>query len=103
MHANTLPTGSAFRASQRGGQHYRGWDEDRYMMAQLINVASALQYITLLANLKEDTQKPDAPELFPLPDDREKPKQDKPGSFGSIAKSLLAKAKARKAKEAAAK
>lgn len=99
MHAFNLPVGSAFVAEQRGGPQFRGWDETRYMIASVYNVINILKYITILANRNPDAPEIELPEPYPLPDDLsvKRPKADKPGSFGFIARSLLAKAKKRKA------
>lgn len=96
-HIKILPVGSAFVAEVRGGQEFRGWDEDRYQMAALIDAIRILQYIFVLANIDPKKKKPKPPEPYPTPDKATKHKQpDKPGSFAFIAKSALAAAKRRK-------
>jgi hypothetical protein len=99
MHALHLPIESAFVAQQRGGDQFRGWGQDRYMMARLIDQTAIGNWMFLSANSDPDGRKPEMPDPFSLPDDIERKKklQDKPGSFAFITKTLLAKAKKRKA------
>ena len=99
MHVLWLPIESAFSAEQRGGQEFRGWGPDRYMAARRIDLASIGNWMFLSAHRGPESKDPEPPEMYPTPDGI-KPKKantDKPGSFGSIAKFLLAKAKKRKA------
>ena len=96
-HVRNLDYYSAFMAEVRGGQQFRGWDENRYLLAAHANALRTLIYITILANIDpKKSKKPKPPEMWPLPDKQAK-KQDKPGSFASIAKRGLAAAKKRKA------
>jgi hypothetical protein len=92
---------SAFVAQMRGGYQFRGWGLDRYMAARLIDQQAIGNWMFLCANSDPDGRKPEMPDPYPLPDDikRKKQLQDKPGSFGFITKTLLAKAKKRKAAE----
>lgn len=94
-HIKYLPIESAFVAERRGGQHFRGWSEDRYMQAAQINAQKAANWLFILANTDPKKRKPNMPEPWPLPDGKFK-KPDQPGSFGFIAKQHLAKAKKRK-------
>ncbi|GAB4584400.1 D site-binding protein [Nocardia sp. IFM 10818] len=84
-----LPLGSAYSAELRGGPHFRGWDESRYIGVATVNALRSLQHLYLSVNSKN---KPKPPEPFPLPDSKNK-KRDAPGSFASIAKAHLAAAK----------
>lgn len=99
MHALHLPMESAFIAQLRGGDQFRGWGPDRYMAARMIDLQAINNWMFLSANSDPDGKKPEMPEPFPLPDDIKRKKQlkDRPGSFGFMAKTLLAKAKKRKA------
>jgi len=99
IHVLHLPVESAFVAQQRGGGMFRGWDEGRYMMARLIDLMSISNWMFLCANSDPDGRKPEMPEPYPMPDNikMKKQLQDRPGSFGFITKTLLAKAKKRKA------
>lgn len=36
-----LPVDSAFRASQRGGPEFRGWDQTTYLLAAAVNLLNA--------------------------------------------------------------
>lgn len=98
VHINHLTFDSATTAEMRGGQQFRGWDEDRYIAASTSNAIRTLSYMFLLANRDpKKSRRPETPTPWPLPDDKtKKQKQDKPGSFAYIAKSLLSKAKKRK-------
>jgi hypothetical protein len=98
-HINNLDYNSAFVAQLRGGQQYRGWGEDRYIAASTSNAIRTLVYLFILANKDpRKKSKTAVPTPWPLPDDKDKKKkkQDKPGSFGFMAKSLLSKAKKRR-------
>ncbi|BCP36362.1 hypothetical protein MINTMi198_17320 [Mycobacterium intracellulare M.i.198] len=99
MHVLHLPIESAFVAQLRGGPEFRGWSPDRYMAARLIDLQAIQNWMFLSANRDPDSKAPEMPEPYPLPDDIKVKKQlkDKPGSFGFMAKTLLAKAKKRKA------
>ena len=57
-HIRNLDYQSAFVAEVRGGQQYRGWDEDRYMDAAQINALRTLIYIFILANTDPKKRKP---------------------------------------------
>jgi hypothetical protein len=94
-HVRNLDYHSAFIAEVRGGQQFRGWDEDRYLSAALINSLRTLIYIFILANSDPKKRKPKSPEMWPLPDEIKK--QDKPGSFAFIARAHIAAVKKRKA------
>jgi hypothetical protein len=95
-HIKHLPVESAFIAEVRGGRQFRGWGEDRYMQAALLNAVRAANYLFILANTDPKKKKPEAPEPWPLPDGKFKAKTpDKPGSFAFIARSLADKAKKR--------
>jgi hypothetical protein len=99
-HVNNLDYNSAFVAELRGGQQVRGWNDDRYISAALVNSVRAQNYMFLLANSDPKKNKPEAPKPWPLPDDLAKEKrQDKPGSFAFIAKALAAKARKRKVQQ----
>ena len=90
-----LPIESAFVAELRGGQKFRGWDESRYMLAAVIHELRTLMFIYITAHTPKNKSKPKPPETWPLPDGKPK-KADKPNSFASIAKSMIARAKKRK-------
>lgn len=93
LHIQQLPMGSSFVAEIRGGMQFRGWDEDRYMQAALIDSVRVLQYILILVNSDPKKSKPPPPEPYPLPDHVKRNKQDEPGSFAFIAKKKLAEAR----------
>jgi len=101
MHVLHLPMESAFVAQQRGGDSFRGWGPDRYMQARLIDLQAINNWMFLSANRDPEGREPEFPDPYPLPDDIERKKkkrpEEKPGSFGFMAKTLLAKAKKRKA------
>lgn len=98
-HIKWLPLGSAFVAETRGGQEFRGWDQDRYMRVAQIDAQNNANWLFVMANKdpKKAALKP--PDKYPIPDRRAlaKSANEKPGSFGFIAKSMLADAKRKKA------
>lgn len=88
---------SAFYAEIRGGPQFRGWDEDRYMTARLIDSIRALTFLFICANTDPKKSKPKPPVPHPIPEGFKSIKPpDKPGSFAYIAKAHLARAKRRK-------
>jgi hypothetical protein len=93
-HVKLLPLGSAFVAQTRGGQQFRGWDEDRYALVALINAVRALHYIFALAHSDPKKAKPKPPDPYPIPDKVTRKKAaPQPGSFAFIAGRQLAAAK----------
>lgn len=96
-HIKWLPIGSAFIAEMRGGQQYRGWNEDRYAITRLIDLIAVSNYLFLMANRDPKKRAPEPPEPYPTPDNLQAKKRDKPGSFGFIAKTMLAESRRRKA------
>lgn len=87
-----LPMESAFVAERRGGQHFRGWDEGRYINVAAVNALRGLQHTYVSAHAKN---KPKAPEPFPVPDKRQQ-NRSKPGSFANLAQARIAAAKRKK-------
>jgi hypothetical protein len=81
-----LPPSSRFYAQRRGGPHFRGWDEDRYLMVGVINAVRSLQWTYVASKSK---RRPPPPPPFPIPDDVAA-RKDGPGSFAFIAKQKLA-------------
>jgi hypothetical protein len=72
-------------AALRGGSHFVGWDEGRYMQARLIDAIASLQYTLILVYRDRDKPKPDPPEPYRLPDDLTRIKRNpKAGSFASV-------------------
>lgn len=96
-HIKYLPIESAYVAERRGGQNFRGWNEERYMQARLIDAIRTLIWVFVLANIDPKKPKPKPPDPYPTPDalKPEKP-APKPGSFAHTTNVLLAKAKKRK-------
>lgn len=72
------------------------------MLADIYDAIRDVAYTIVLANADPKKRTPPEPEPWPRPKVNTK-KVDKPGSFGFMTKMLLAKAKARKAKEKAGK
>ena len=85
-----LPDDSALYASRAGGQQFRGWDAGRYALVALVNAQRANNHILMMVNRDPKKAKPKPPELFPTPEQTNKPKTHKPGSFAAIAASMLA-------------
>lgn len=100
IHANNLALGSATVAEQRGGPQFRGWDEDRYMMAALINAVKTNTHAFVLAHVDPKKSHPDPPAPYPLPDNIEvRKKTHAPGTFGHQVGAMFAAAKKRKEAE----
>lgn len=93
-----LPRSSSFYAERRGGQQYRGWDETRYALADLIDAQQAGNHYFVMANRDTTKPKPKPPKPYPRPDDDEpKATAPKPGSFAAMI--VAAKTAARKRME----
>lgn len=97
-HIKWLPLGSAFVAETRGGKQFRDWDGDRYLRVAQFDAFRTFSYLFILANKDPKKSAPKPPDPYPIPDARVRVKKDeKPNSFGFIAKSMLADAKRKKA------
>ncbi|AGR46439.1 tail assembly chaperone [Mycobacterium phage Odin] len=97
-----LPKDGAFYASRRGGQQYRGWDEDRYALADIYDAVQANTHMFLLANRDPKKPKPKAPKSYPRPDDLEPHKAaHKPGSFAAMVVAAKKAARERREREEA--
>jgi hypothetical protein len=91
-----LPIESATVAAMRGGPEFRGWGQDRYLMATLIDAVNNLNYTLTVVNTDSKKPKPQPPEPVYRPDKAaEKKKQVNP--FTAIAKQKLDEARRRKA------
>jgi hypothetical protein len=95
MHVKNLPIDSAFYAEVRGGQQFRGWGEDRYMTARLIDSIRALTYLFICANTDPKKKRPEPPDPHPTPDGLKVKKPAKSGSFAATVRTLSEKAKKR--------
>lgn len=74
----------------RGGQQFRGWDEDRYQSAAMINALRALMHVYIISHIPKTAAKPKPPESWPLPQGTKKQQAvHKPGSFAHIALSRI--------------
>ena len=96
-HIRNLDYDSAFVAEVRGGQEFRGWDAGRYLTVAQIDAIRILQYILVLIHKDPKKRKPEPPEPTTTPDKKaKKQRQDKPGSFSFIARSIAARTRKRK-------
>jgi hypothetical protein len=74
-----LPLQSATVAMMRGGQEFRGWDQDRYLSAALFDAVKENTFAFISANSK---RKPPAPEPMWRPKEQTKKKsRDKNNPF----------------------
>ncbi|QNL30382.1 tail assembly chaperone [Mycobacterium phage SuperCallie99] len=97
-----LPKDGAFYAERRGGQQYRGWDEDRYGLADIYDAIQAGNHILMLANRDPNKPKPQAPKPYPRPEDTEKKTAaPKPGSFAAMVVAAKKATRERKERESA--
>ncbi|AMB18514.1 tail assembly chaperone [Mycobacterium phage NaSiaTalie] len=97
-----LPKDGAFYAERRGGQQYRGWDEDRYALADIYDAVQAGNHLFMMAHRDPNKPKPKAPKAYPRPDDM-KPKDaaPKPGSFAAMVVAAKKAARERREREEA--
>ncbi|ASR86134.1 tail assembly chaperone [Mycobacterium phage BobSwaget] len=97
-----LPKDGAFFAERRGGQQFRGWDEDRYALADIYDAVQAGNHLFMMANRDPNKAKPKAPKPYPRPDDT-KPKDTapKPGSFAAMVVAAKKAARERREREEA--
>ncbi|AMS01021.1 tail assembly chaperone [Mycobacterium phage ArcherNM] len=97
-----LPRDGAFYAERRGGQQYRGWDEDRYALADIYDAVQAGNHLFMMAHRDPNKAKPKAPKPYPRPDDMT-PKNDapKPGSFAAMVVAAKKAARERREREEA--
>ena len=80
-----LPKDGAFYASRRGGPQYRGWDEDRYALAALIDAQQAANYMFIMANRDPKRPKPTPPKPYFRPDGLDTTSsKPTPGSFAAM-------------------
>lgn len=96
-----LPKDGAFYASRRGGREYRGWDETRYALAELVDAMSGSNYMFQMANRDPAKPKPKLPSPFPRPDNSEPKKAaPAPNSFAGIVASMMAEQRRRRDEQA---
>ncbi|AMW64104.1 tail assembly chaperone [Mycobacterium phage EvilGenius] len=97
-----LPKDGAFYAERRGGQQYRGWDEDRHALADIYDAIQAGNHLFMMANRDPNKAKPKAPKPYPRPDDN-KPKDaaPPPGSFAAMVVAAKKAARERREREEA--
>lgn len=80
-----LPKDGAFYASRLGGPQWRGWNEDRAALAEMVDALNVGNHYFLMANRNPDKPKPKPPRPFPRPgDDDVKPAAPKKGSFAAM-------------------
>ncbi|ALA11914.1 tail assembly chaperone [Mycobacterium phage Anglerfish] len=94
-----LPREGRFWSEKQGGPQFRGWDDQTYTTAALVNEIRALKFMYLLANTSKDKRRRlTPPEPFPVPQVKaHKAKKYKPGSFGAVAAMRMAASRNRKA------
>ncbi|ACE80039.1 tail assembly chaperone [Mycobacterium phage Jasper] len=94
-----LPREGRFWSEKQGGPQFRGWTDQTYTTAALVNEIRALKFMYLLANTSKDKRRRlTPPEPFPVPQVKaHKAKKYKPGSFGAVAAMRMAASRNRKA------
>ncbi|AZV00820.1 tail assembly chaperone [Mycobacterium phage Malec] len=97
-----LPKDGAFYAERRGGQQFRGWDEDRYALADIYDAIQGGNHLFMMAHRDPNKAKPKAPKPYPRPDDTQ-PKNEapKPGSFAAMVVAAKKAARERREREEA--
>ncbi|AZF98191.1 tail assembly chaperone [Mycobacterium phage Bones] len=95
-----LPREGRFWSEKQGGPQFRGWDDNTYTTAALVNEIRALKFMYLMANTPKDKRRRlTPPDPFPVPKVKpQKAKKYKPGSFGAIAAMRMAASRNRKAR-----
>lgn len=68
-----LPIDSATAASLRGGDQFRGWDVNTYVLANIFDAVQSNTYAFIAANSKK---KPPKPEPMPRPSNKKAKKKD---------------------------
>lgn len=81
-----LPAESATVAAYRGGDEFRGWGQDRYMIAELIDAVRELTYVQVSSKSK---RKPPRPTPFSRPKAKKSPNKD--NKFMAMARAQLMK------------
>lgn len=81
-----LPLESAFMASRRGGQEFRGWDVSRYALIDVANSLRSFQHMYLASHIdRRKAALPKPPEPFPTPEEKRTQKASvKAGSFAHM-------------------
>ncbi|BBC43845.1 putative tail assembly chaperone [Mycobacterium phage GS4E] len=80
---------------------YRGWDEDRYALADIYDAVQAGNHLFMMANRDRSKPKPKAPTPYPRPDDHKKTEAPKPGSFAAMVVAAKKAARERREREEA--
>ncbi|AGK87503.1 tail assembly chaperone [Mycobacterium phage HINdeR] len=93
-----MPDDSATFAEMRGGQEFRGWNEDRYQNTAMVDAIRGLLYAFILAHTGKNSRKPAAPEPWPTPDRKNRKERQKktPGSFYRMVAAQVAKKRKKK-------
>lgn len=94
-----LPIASAFVAKQRGGQEFRGWDAERYALADAATSLRFIKHMYLSAHLDRKKHRlPEPPKAFPTPELTKTMKNSKkPGAFAQMVVNAKRNAMTRKA------
>lgn len=110
IHVANLPIASSFVAMQRGGLEFRGWDEDRYADADMIDALQDIAYILIMANRDPNKTAPPPPKRYRRPGVKsqeelsdDKKTTFKAGSFGDMLQQAKRNKRKRLAAEAARK
>lgn len=109
IHVANLPIASAFVAAQRGGIQFRGWGQEQYTAADMVDSLSDLAYILIMAHRDPNKPAPHPPKRYPRPSDKPDPAtlpddqktSFKAGSFGDMLQQAKRNKRARLAAEAA--
>lgn len=86
-----LPDDSAFHASLQGGEKFKGWGSDRYLIAYTLEMIMHLDHSFTMVNTDKKNQK-NIPQFKPLEiPGRDTKKLTKPrdGRFGGMVRTLL--------------
>jgi hypothetical protein len=84
----SLPMESATVAAMRGGEQFRGWNQEMYMLANVLDAVRENTYAFVAANSK---RKPKTPEPTQRPEKQQKRKSN---LFANMARAAWRKGKA---------
>ncbi len=95
VYVMNLPLGSNLIAEIRGGPEFRGWDQEMYMLANIVDAANTNVYAVVAAN-SDKKHRPKAPEPVERPDFAKNKRQAGQNQFAMMANMAHKRSKIRK-------
>jgi len=90
-----LPLRCNFIAEVRGGPEFRGWDQEMYMLANVVDGVNSNTYVNLAAN-SDKKHRPKPPELVKRPEDAKKKREAGQTQFAAMARMAHKRSRIRK-------